>query len=223
MNSALGVKHASQTAGVSVVEQKVKPTDQDMTAAVTAFKSAGVKAIVISTGPRQVAPVMVGTESAGLKVPVLSHAVGFHPQLLAVAAGPMEARLAIASPVPAIGSPDLPALTKLTADYQAKFPGMPVDQGIISGYAAAGIFAEDLRAACAAGDLTREGLVAAHRKQTGMDVGLGLKLDFSSNTAPPSYQTFILKVDRAEPGGLVTVEPAHEVPGARSYTLPKTG
>lgn len=221
VNSSLGVKYATQATGVSVVDHKIKPTDQDMTAAVAAFKSAGVKAIIISTGPRQVAPLMVGTESAGLKVPVLSHSVGFHPQLLAVAAAPMESRLTIASPVPAIGSPDMPAMAKLTADYQAKFPGMPVDQGVISGYAAGGIFAEDLKAACAAGDLTPEGLVAAHRKQTGMDVGLGLKLDFSSNTKPPSYQTFILKVDRSKPGGLVTVEQAHEVPGARTYTLPK--
>ncbi|MEU8137570.1 ABC transporter substrate-binding protein [Streptodolium elevatio] len=221
VNSALGVKYATQAAGVSVVEQKVKPTDQDMTAVVTALKSAGVKAIVISSGPRQVAPVMVGTEAAGLKVPVLSHSVGFHPQLLAVAAAPMETRLVIASPAPPVSSTDLPAVAKLSADYLAKFPGMPVDQGVISGYAAAGIFGEDLRAACAAGDLTREGLVAAHRKQTGMDVGLGLKLDFSSNSTPPSYQTFILKVDKSKPGGLVTVEPAHEVPGVKAYVLPQ--
>lgn len=223
VNSALGVKYAAQAAGVSVVDQKFKPTDQDMTAAVTALKSAGVKAVVVSSGPRQLAPVMVGTESAGLRVPVLSHSVGFHPQLLAVAAAQMEARLAIASPVPPISSTDLPAVVKLAADYQARFPGMPVDQGVMSGYASAGIFAEDLKAACAAGDLTREGLVAAHRRQTGMDVGLGLKLDFSSNSKPPSYQTFILKVDKTKPGGLVTVEPAHEVPDARSYTLPKAG
>ncbi|MDI2128108.1 ABC transporter substrate-binding protein [Yinghuangia seranimata] len=222
-NSALGVKYAAQAAGVSVVDQKIKPTDQDMTAAVTALKSAGVKAIIVSASPRQVGPVMVVTESAGFKVPVLSHSVGFHPQLLAVAAAPMEARLAITSPVPAISSTDLPAVAKLGSDYLAKFPGSSLDQGVMSGYAAAGIFGEDLKAACAAGDLTREGLVAAHRKQTGMDLGLGLKLDFSSNAKPPSYQTFILKVDKSKPGGLVTVEPAHEVPGAKSYTLPKTG
>lgn len=104
VNSALGVKYAAQAAGVSVVDHKIKPTDQDMTAAVTALKSAGVKAIVISAGPRQVAPVMVGTEAAGLKVPVLSHSVGFHPSSSPWPLPPWRP----ASPSPARRRPSVP-------------------------------------------------------------------------------------------------------------------
>lgn len=222
-NSSAGVKYAAQAAGITVVDQKVKPTDTDMNAAVTAMKSAGVKAIIVSASPRQVGPVAVGTETAGFKVPLLAHSVGFHPQLLALAGDVLQARLAVTSPVPAIATADNPVLAKLMTDYQAKFPGQPVDQGVVSGWAAAGIFAADLKAACTAGDLTREGVVAAHRKQTQMDLGLGTKLDFSNGAKPPSYETFILKVDKAKPGGLVTVEPAHQVPGAKTYPLPKTG
>ena len=47
-----GSKYIAEQAGLTVVEQKIKPTDNDMTAQVAALKQAGVKAIVISAGPR---------------------------------------------------------------------------------------------------------------------------------------------------------------------------
>lgn len=223
-NSAGGAKFAAQAANMSIVEQKIKPTDADMTAAVTALKSAGVKAIIVSASPRQVGPIMATTEATGLKVPVLSHSVGFHPQLLAIpaVAGAMEARLLLASPVPSINS-DLPALTKLVADYQAKYQGQPVDQGVLSGFTTAAMFGEALKGACAAGDLTPAGVVAAHRKNTSLDLGYGSKLDFSSPDKPPSYQTYILKVDKTKASGLTTIEQAFESPQAKQYTLPKAG
>ncbi|MCF2529970.1 ABC transporter substrate-binding protein [Yinghuangia soli] len=219
-NSNAGAKYAAQQAGFSLVEQKIKPTDADMTAAISAMKSAGVKAIIVSASPRQVGPIMGGTETAGFKVPVLAHSVGFHPQLLALVGAPMEARLYVASPVPSINT-DMPLLTKLVADYKAKYPDQPIDQGVLSGYTTAAMFGEALKAACKAGDLTPAGVMAAHRAQTSLDLGYGAKLDFSSPDKPPTYQTYILRVDKTVPSGLKTVEQAFESPGARTYTLPK--
>ncbi|MGW0657600.1 ABC transporter substrate-binding protein [Streptodolium elevatio] len=223
-NSFAGAKYAAQAAGLSLVEQKIKPTDSDMTAAITALKSAGVKAIIVSASPRQVGPIMATSEAAGLKVPVLAHSVGFHPQLLAIpaVAGAMEQRLLVTSPVPSINS-DLPTLTKLVADYTAEYPGQPIDQGVLSGFSTAAIFGEALKGACQAGDLTPAGVVAAHRKNAALDLGYGAKLDFSSPDKPPSYQTYILKVDKSKASGLATVEQAFEAPEAKTYTLPKAG
>ncbi|WTW97270.1 ABC transporter substrate-binding protein [Streptomycetaceae bacterium NBC_01309] len=221
-NSFAGAKHAAQAAGLSLVEQKIKPTDADMTAAITALKSSGVKAIIVSASPRQVGPIMATSEAAGLKVPVLAHSVGFHPQLLAIpaVAGAMEQRLLVTSPVPSINS-ELPLLTKLVADYTAEYPGQPIDQGVLSGFSTAAIFGEALKGACQAGDLTPAGVVAAHRKNVALDLGYGAKLDFSSPDKPPSYQTYILKVDKTKASGLTTVEQAFEAPEAKTYTLPK--
>ncbi|NUU22705.1 MAG: ABC transporter substrate-binding protein, partial [Streptomycetaceae bacterium] len=221
-NSVAGSKFAAQAAGMSIVEQKIKPTDQDMSAAVTALKSAGVKAIIVGASPRQVGPIMSFTEASGFKVPVLAHSVGFHPQLLAIpgAAAVMESRLLIASPVPSINT-DNPYLTKLVADYQAKYPGKPIDQGVLSGYTTADIFAAALKAACKAGDLTPQGIVNAHRTNTSLQLGFGATLDFSSPDKPPTYNTYILKVDKSKPSGLTTVEQGFESAQAKQYQLPK--
>ena len=54
-NALVGSKYAAKQAGLTVVEQKIKPTDNDMTAQVSALKQAGVKAVIVSAGPRQAA------------------------------------------------------------------------------------------------------------------------------------------------------------------------
>jgi hypothetical protein len=134
----------------------------------------------------------------------------------------LQSRLLLASPVPSINTEN-PYLTKLVADYQAKYPGKPIDQGVLSGYITANIFAEALKAACKAGDLTPQGVVNAHRTNSTLQLGFGASLDFSSADKPPSYQTYILKVDKSKPSGLTTVEQGFEAPNAKQYPLPKAG
>ncbi len=76
-------KHVAQEAGLTVVEQKIKPTDNDMTAQVAALKKAGVKAVVISAGPRQAASLVGVAAAGGFDVPVIGNNSAFAPQLLA--------------------------------------------------------------------------------------------------------------------------------------------
>ena len=54
-NGLKGVKYWASKNGATVVEQKIQPTDEDMSGQVAAFKSAGVKAIAVTTGPKQLA------------------------------------------------------------------------------------------------------------------------------------------------------------------------
>ena len=42
-----------------------------------------------------------------------------------------------------------------------------------------------IKKACEAKDLTREGILNAHRSQTTLDPGLGTPMDFTSPTGPP--------------------------------------
>ncbi|NUK34936.1 ABC transporter substrate-binding protein [Streptomyces lunaelactis] len=220
-NALAGAKYAAKQHRLSIVEQKIKPTDQDLTAQVTALKQAGVKAILISAGPKQSAA-LVGTAAAkGFAVPVLSNAPGFAPQLLATPVGPaLEKQLYLVSAAPAFSS-DTPAIQKLAKDYKAKYPNDPLDTGVISGWNTINVLGEDLKAACKAKDLTREGIAAAHRKQSKLTV-FGVSFDFSDRAKPSTYQSFIQKPAKQAAGGLVTVEPAHEVPAARTYPLPKS-
>ncbi|MEU3459477.1 ABC transporter substrate-binding protein [Streptomyces sp. NPDC006733] len=219
-NALAGATYAAQQHKLSIVGQKIKPTDQDLTAQVTALKQAGVKAILLSAGPKQTAA-LVGTAAAqGFAVPVISNAPGFAPQLLATPVGPaLEKQLFLVSPAPAFGS-DEPGIKKLADDYKAKYPKDTLDTGVISGWDTISVLGEDLKAACKAKNLTREGIVEAHRKQTGLSI-LGVSLDFSDRAKPSTYRSFIQKPSKQAPGGLVTVEPAHEVPAVRTYTLPK--
>ena len=79
-----GSKYAAEKLGLTVVEQKIKATDQDMSAQVAAFKAAGVKAILVSVGPRAVR--LAGRASPcakGMDVPFVGSNSALSPQLLA--------------------------------------------------------------------------------------------------------------------------------------------
>ncbi|MFF3248037.1 ABC transporter substrate-binding protein [Streptomyces sp. NPDC002870] len=220
-NALAGAKYAAKQHRLSIVEQKIKPTDQDLTAQVTALKQAGVKAVLISAGPKQTAA-LVGTAAAqGFAVPVLSNSPGFAPQLLATPVAPaVEKQLHVVSPAPSFSS-DIPAIQKLAKDYKAKYPKALLDSGVIGGWNAIAVLGEDLKAACKAKDLTRDGIAAAHRKQSGLSI-LGVSHDFSDRAKPSTYESFVHKPSKQAAGGLVNVEPAHAVPAARSYPLPKS-
>lgn len=219
-NALAGATYAAKNRKLTIVGQKIKPTDQDLTAQVTALKQAGVKAILISAGPRQTAALVGTAAAAGFAVPVLTSSPGFAPQLLATPVGPaLEKMLQVVSPGPAFGA-DNPAMKKLADDYRAKYPKDLLDTGVVSGWNAISVLGEDLKAACRAKDLTREGIAAAHRKQSKLTV-LGVSLNFSDRAKPATYQSFIHKPAKAAPGGLANVEPAHEVPEAKTYPLPK--
>ncbi|QNP67002.1 ABC transporter substrate-binding protein [Streptomyces genisteinicus] len=216
-NALEGSTWAAGKAGVTVVGQKIKATDTDLSAQVTALRKEGVKAVLISAGPAQTASLVGVAASRGMKVPVVTSAPGFAPQLMETPAEPaLAAMLHVVSAAPPVSS-DLPAVKKMVADYTKKYPGSPVDSGVLSGYNAAQLMAADLKAACTAKDLSREGLVKAHRSQSAVDTGLGTPQNFSDVTRPATYHTYITKPDKKATGGTVLVEDAHELPASKEY------
>ncbi|MGW1723755.1 ABC transporter substrate-binding protein [Streptomyces sp. NPDC002306] len=216
-NALAGSTWAAEQAGLTVVGQKIKATDTDLSAQVTALRKAGVKAILISAGPSQTASLVGVAASRGLKVPVITSAPGFAPQLLKTPAAPaLLAMLHIVSAAPPVSS-DLPAVTKMVASYQKKYPGELVDAGTLSGYNAAVLMGRDLAAACKAKDLSREGLVKAHRAQKAVDNGLGTPLDFSDASRPAATAVYVTKPDAQATGGTVQVEEARALPAEQEY------
>ncbi|WPO70309.1 MULTISPECIES: ABC transporter substrate-binding protein [unclassified Streptomyces] len=213
-----GSKHMAEKAGLTVVEQKIKPTDNDMTAQVSALKKAGVKGVVISAGPRQAAS-LVGVAAAGrFDVPVIGNNSAFAPQLLATQAGPaLEKNYYVASPTLPIGA-DTAAAKKLVADYKKAHPKDALDNGVVAGWTAASVFGEALKKACEDKDLTRDGVGKALLTLDAFDSGFGVRQDFTDPKAPSSKESVILRPDKKATGGMQVVREPGAAQAARGYT-----
>ncbi|MEU6124638.1 ABC transporter substrate-binding protein [Streptomyces sp. NPDC047123] len=213
-----GSQHMAKAAGLTVVEQKIKPTDNDMTAQVSALKKAGVKAVVISAGPRQAAS-LVGVAAAGrFDVPVIGNNSAFAPQLLATQSGPaLSKNYYVASPTLPIGA-DTAAAKKLVADYRKAHPKDSLDNGVVAGWTAASLFGEALKKACTAKDLTREGVDKALLTIDDFDAGFGVAQDFTDPKAPSSKESVILQPDKKAVGGMKVVREPGAADAAQGYT-----
>ncbi|WP_274563811.1 ABC transporter substrate-binding protein [Streptomyces spiramyceticus] len=218
-NALAGAKYAAEKAGLTIVEQKIKPTDNDMTAQVAALKKAGVRGVVISAGPRQAASFVGVSAAVGMKVPIIGNNSAFAPQLLATQAGPaLMKNYYVASPTEPIGT-ESPAGKKLVADYKKAYPSDSLDNGVVAGWTAASVFGEALKKACVSKDLTREGLGKALLTINSYDSGFGTTHDFTDPKAPSSRQTVILRPDKKATGGMKVVREAKVSDAAKSYTV----
>ncbi|NEA21344.1 ABC transporter substrate-binding protein [Actinomadura bangladeshensis] len=215
-----GSKYAADKLGLTLVEQKIKATDNDMTAQVSALKDAGVKAILMSAGPKQSASLAGVARAKGIMVPIVASNSGFSPQLLQTPAAPALLKDFYLASAGAPISSDLPAIKKLADDYGKKYPGQPRDSAVVNGYTGAVIFADALKKACEAKDLTREGLITAHRSTTAHDGGYGTPMDFSKVDEPGTRKTYILRTDAKALGGLVVERDAQESETAETYKVP---
>ncbi|WP_409234206.1 ABC transporter substrate-binding protein [Streptomyces sp. PA5.6] len=217
-NALKGSKHMARKAGLTVVEQKIKPTDNDMTAQVSALKKAGVKAVVISAGPRQAAS-LVGVAAAGrFDVPVIGNNSAFAPQLLATQSGPaLEKNYYVASPTLPIGA-DTPEAKKLVADYKKAHPKDSLDNGVVAGWTAASVFGEALKAACDKKDLTREGVGKALLTLDAFDAGFGVTQNFTDPKTPSSKESVILRPDKKATGGMKVVRQPSAADAAQGFS-----
>ncbi|MEV0091094.1 ABC transporter substrate-binding protein [Streptomyces sp. NPDC050738] len=217
-NALAGSKYAAEQAGLTVVEQKIKPTDNDMSAQVAALKQAGVKAIVLSAGPRQAASLVGVAAAVKFNVPIIGNNSAFAPQLLKTAAGPALANnYYIAASTLPIGSTE-PAPTKLAKEYAAAYPKDGLDNGVVAGWSAASVYGEVLKKACADKNLTREGIDKALLTIKDYDNGFGMAHDLSDPKSPSTRESVIMKPDLQVPGGLKVVQEAAVAKAAESFT-----
>ncbi|MDB1089250.1 ABC transporter substrate-binding protein [Streptomyces sp. ACA25] len=208
-NAVEGSRYIAEERGLTVVEQQIKPTDEDMTAQVSALGREGVSAIMISAGPRQAASAAGVAAAGGLNVPIIGNNSTYAPQLLATDAAPaLLANFYYASPAWPIGAEE-EAPQSLVEAYSAEYPDALLDSGVTAGYNAAQVFVEALNGACEAEDLTREGIAAAMAELNAYDNGFGIEHDFSDPSQPSSLESVILKPDADAVGGsVVEREPA---------------
>jgi ABC-type branched-subunit amino acid transport system substrate-binding protein len=219
-NALQGSQYLAGQTGLTIVGQKIKPSDTDLSAQVTAFRNAGVAAILVSAGPTQTASLAGVAKSVGLSVPIVANGPGFTPQLLKTPAGPaLSENLHVVSSIapPAL---DTPAARELQQAYAAEYPdAVPTQVGSVFGYVQARVTRDVLQKACDNKDLTRRGVVTALHELSGVDTG-GLvagPLDYTKPDQPPTRAVYISRVDADVPGGLTAIGDALEAEPARDY------
>jgi len=219
-NALKGSQHLAGQSGITIVGQKITPADTDLSAQVSAFRTAGVKAILVSAGPTQTASVAGVAKATGLSVPIVANGPGFTPQLLNSPAGPaLKENLHVVSSI-APPSLDTPAAKELQAAFAKEYPeAVPTQVGSVFGYVQAKVTSEVLRKACDNKDLTRQGVLAALRQLSGVDTGglIAGTQDYTKAGQPPSRAVYISGVDAAVPGGLKVVEGPAIAEPAKAY------
>lgn len=201
-NAAEGGKFAAERLGLRWVGKKVDPTATDISAEMAALQAAGVKAILVSTGPKQTAMVASQAPALGLDVPLLVNAPSYDPSLLASPAGPtiLKNLEVVTSLEPYAGDSDV------QKSIAAAFPkvaekGVNPTQHVLTGYAGASVLGQALEAACKAGDLTRASVDEQLRKLSSVESGVYPTLDLTDPAAPSSDQSLVLKAAKND-GGL---------------------
>jgi ABC-type branched-subunit amino acid transport system substrate-binding protein len=220
-NALAGSKAAAKEYGLTIVDTKVKATDTDLTAQVTALKNQGVKFVLLTGSSAQTASAVSVAEANGFDMTFLGSNPTFSPALLA---GPAKAALekrffAVTSVAPYASTAAGP--TKLRTELTSKFPDQAKSGSafVVYGYGQGMIMYKILEAACKAGALTRAGVLKAFQSLTTVETdGLIAKLDYSKPGQIPARQVYVVKPDATVPGGLSQVQDLFAAPLATSFT-----
>jgi ABC-type branched-subunit amino acid transport system substrate-binding protein len=219
-NGLKGSKFYASENGMTVVEQKIQPTDEDMTGQVAAFKRAGVNAIAATTGPKQLASLAGIAAAQGLDVPIVGNNPTFDPAVMASpAAKALQANTYVVGSI----SPwtvDEPAVAKVGDDFISAYGEKDAKASVQFGYAQAQVMYEILNQACKDKDLSRQGLVKAAHKLSGVDTG-GLvagTLDYTKVGEPSTRSVYIARPAKVT-GGLKPLPETFESDTAKSYDV----
>jgi ABC-type branched-subunit amino acid transport system substrate-binding protein len=220
-NGLKGSKAFAEKNGMTIVEQKIKATDEDMTGQVSAFKKAGVKAILATTAPTQLASVAGIAASQGLNVPILGNNPTYDPALMKTPAAKALVANAYISSSLAPYNLDKPKVKQVGDDYSAAYPKDEKKAAIQFGYVQAQVAYDILNQACKDKDLTRQGFIDAKNKLSGVDTGglTAASLDYTKAGQPSERTVYIARPNAKAPGGLNAIPGTFESDQAKSYEV----
>ena len=217
-----GVKAAAEMNDLQVVEQKIKATDEDMTAAVSKFRREKVDAIWLTVAPGQTASVAGVAAAQGLDVPIGGNGPVFSVTLLKT---PAKKALEKNLTVFASGAPfglKQAAVEEAAAAYKEKYPKEQPQAAAIFGYAEGAVTKAVLEKACESKDLSRKGIVKAFRSLDALDTG-GLvagTLDYTKVGQAAGRSVYVGQVDSSVPGGIKADPEPYTSPNAESFETP---
>lgn len=215
-----GSTYYAKLHNMKVVPVAVSSTDNDMSAAITKLKSAGVTAVLLSGAPAQLASVATSMASQGMgTLPILGNSPSFAATLVQSPAAKALGnyyRAAGLAPYDA----DNPLSKSIVAAYSAKYTEPPSDF-IPVGYTYGLVMQAALQKACDNKDLTRKGLLNAAQSIKVDTQGLSPTLDFSKPGKPSTRETYTEQIDPNAKGGMKIVygpapsDEAKNYPGAK--------
>ena len=219
-NGLKGTKYYASKNGMTVVEQKIQPTDEDMSGQVAALKRAGVNVIAVTTGPKQLASIAGIAASQGLNVPIVGNNPTFDPALMASpAAKALEANTTISQS----GAPfslDKPQVKRVADEYTKAYGKKNAKASVQFGYLQGKMMYEILNKACQNKDLSRQGIIKAAHQLSGISTG-GLAagtLDYTKVGEPSTRSVYLLKPATVE-GGLSLIKGPFQSNTVKSYNV----
>lgn len=219
-NGLKGSKFYADKNGMEVVEQKIQPTDEDMSGQVAALKRAGVKAIAVTTGPKQMASLAGIAASQGLNVPIVGNNPTFDPAVMA-----SPAAKALIANVYVVGSiapwtENTPTVKKVSKAFVGAYGEKDAKGSVQFGYAQAQVMNEILTKACADKDLSRQGLVKAAHELSGIktDGLVAGDLDYTKVGQPSTRAVYISRPADVV-GGLTALPDTFESSTAKTYDV----
>lgn len=219
-----GVKAAAKMNDLEVVEQKIKATDEDMSAAVSKFRREQVDAIWLTVAPGQTASLAGVAAAQGLDVPIGGNGPVFSVTLLKT---PAKKALEKNLTVFASGAPfglDAEGAKEAASAFSKKHPKEQKQAAAIFGYSEATVTKAVLEKACEDKDLSREGIVKAFRSIDNLDTN-GLvagSLDFTEVGQASGRSVYVGKVDSSVDGGINADPEPFESENAKSFETPST-
>lgn len=220
-NALLGAAYFARRQGMELVEARVAPGETDLRQVVARFRRAGVDVIVSSARPSQTASAARHNAALGLDAELLANGAAFSPVLLDSprSARALRAAIVVASAIP-YSAPGRAA--EIAARFERAKSGVRPSSAVQQGYAFGLVWQHVLAAACASGDLGREGVRAALAASADVDTGgLVPALDFSSPGSPSARAVYLAVPERGVPGGLRQVGGPFTAADAAAYRPPR--
>jgi ABC-type branched-subunit amino acid transport system substrate-binding protein len=215
-----GAKYAADERGLTVVPQEITPAVTDLSAQASALVQEGVKAVVLGAAPAQLASLAGVLSAQGADVPIIGMNPTFNPALLKTPAA--DALLANTYSITSVApyASDAAGVKAAAEMYTAADPQGAIGWEVPLASGQAGLLKNVLEAACDAGDLTPEGVVAALGDASDVDTDGVFPdgLDFTKVGESPTRTVFISKVDDSVDAGLKLLDTV-EGPSAKSYTF----
>ncbi len=196
---------------MNIAKQAITETTADLAQQISALKTAGAKAVVLSTTPAQTAAAVGVAAAMKWDVPFMVNVVGFDTAILDSPVGAaVEKQVSVVTSVaPFAGTQAGPR--EVAAAFNDNFPNDKPAIYVNHGYTVAMVFLAVVEKACKNGDLSRDGVLKAFHDTNGLDTkGLTSALHYSLVGRPSATQSYITKVDKSAPGGLTTVEELFE-------------
>lgn len=219
-NAVLGSKAYASKHNMTVVEAGISATTTDLTPSVTQLKGAGVKAIVVTTGPAQLASALGAARAQGLNVTVYGSGPTYTPQLLETpAAALLTSGNFFTSGVSVPFNSANPKAKEIAAAWSAKNAGAVPTYGPQLGYAQGMVWGAVLKQACSDGDLTRQGILNAIGKTTVDTQGLTPNQDFTHPGSPATREVFLYTPAKV-PGGIAADAQKYVAKEAQEYKAP---